>query len=448
MPVSETKKIKVIKVKGEHINQYVTPNFPSMPRLYIELLENKDKELERTKKQLASKTKLKVKRWYDSEPGDTIYLVENQNFIKIGKTKNIKHRETNYVNEVFYIKKCYNCDLTERAIHHILDKFRIENDKEYFDITKELAIYTVDIVCDFLDKFINYSEELPKSNIKENLIRSLELIKNTSNEKKPIIDTDCETASKIIIPTITNSANIDQFINDCCELNEEYYTTKYDLLGAFRLWCKSEINREKQKLLIEYMNKHFKYKDKFISDYGSRFCVYVGIKPKKLEFKIESENPTKFEEFFIEKCDINYTFSIRYADCINAYKDWLIKKYPNHTCSTNEEIDIKSYVNKKFMFGKININGGKDGKGVVGIWGFKLKSMDLPCFALIGRKAKQVYVIEIESGSILYTFNSATMAAAKMNIHSRTLSDYIRFKRIVDFDNKKIMFSYEKVIIE
>ena len=196
------------------------------------------------------------------------------------------------------------------------------------------------------------------------------------------------------------------------------------------------------------MNKHFKYKDKFISDYGSRFCVYVGIKPKKLEFKIESENPTKFEEFFIEKCDINYTFSIRYADCINAYKDWLIKKYPNHTCSTNEEIDIKSYVNKKFMFGKININGGKDGKGVVGIWGFKLKSMDLPCFALIGRKAKQVYVIEIESGSILYTFNSATMAAAKMNIHSRTLSDYIRFKRIVDFDNKKIMFSYEKVIIE
>ena len=202
--------------------------------------------------------RLKSKKWYNQEPGDTIYAIKVDNIIKIGKTRNIKKREAYYtenqVGDMFYIKKCYNCDLTEKVIHHILDKFRIENDKEYFDITKELAIYTVDIVCDFLDKFINYSEELPKSNIKENLIRSLELIKNTSNEKKPIIDTDCETASKIIIPTITNSANIDQFINDCCELNEEYYTTKYDLLGAFRLWCKSEINREKQKLLIEYMN--------------------------------------------------------------------------------------------------------------------------------------------------------------------------------------------------
>ena len=62
------------------------------------LLENKNKELEKTKKQLETKTKLAVKKWYDQEPGHTIYGYKNKNennynyeLISIGKSKNIKN---------------------------------------------------------------------------------------------------------------------------------------------------------------------------------------------------------------------------------------------------------------------------------------------------------------------------------------------------------------------
>ena len=54
------------------------------------ILQNKDKELEQTKKELEKKTKLKVQKWYNQEPGDTIYAIKVNNIIKIGKTKNIK----------------------------------------------------------------------------------------------------------------------------------------------------------------------------------------------------------------------------------------------------------------------------------------------------------------------------------------------------------------------
>ena len=34
----------------------------------------------------------------------------------------------------------------------------------------------------------------------------------------------------------------------------------------------------------------FEYKDKFIADYGCRFCVYLGIRPKELQFIPENIN--------------------------------------------------------------------------------------------------------------------------------------------------------------
>jgi prophage antirepressor-like protein len=56
-------------------------------------LEENKKELERTKKQL---DQLEVKRWYDSEPGDTIYDVKSNkdNVTSIEKSKNSKKRQS------------------------------------------------------------------------------------------------------------------------------------------------------------------------------------------------------------------------------------------------------------------------------------------------------------------------------------------------------------------
>lgn len=138
-------------------------------------LKNREIELENTKKELEKKTKLSVKKWYYQEPGHVIYgFKSNQdsNLITIGKSKNIKNRESVYLThnqtgEMFYIRRCYNSDLAEKVLHHILDKYREENNKEWFSISEKLTIYVIDIVCDFLDMFINCSEKLPEFKIKE-----------------------------------------------------------------------------------------------------------------------------------------------------------------------------------------------------------------------------------------------------------------------------------------
>ena len=162
-------------------------------------LQIKELELEKTMDQLKKKNKLSVKKWFEEEPGDIIYAYNSNghnsieaNLITIGKTKNVKHRESNYLThnpdgEMFYIRRCFNYNLAEKVIHHILDKYREENNKEWFNIQNDLATYIIDTVCDFLDKFIKCSERLPEFKIKEFLsnIQVNETLTSTQTQITP-----------------------------------------------------------------------------------------------------------------------------------------------------------------------------------------------------------------------------------------------------------------------
>lgn len=261
------KEIRKYYVKLENIYNKIIKEEIESQKL---LLEKKEVELEYTKRELQKKSVSKIKKWYDSEPGDTVYVVKlDCGLIKLGKSKKVSNREKHYTNDnigdMIYIKKCYNCDLTEKVLHHILDKHRIESNREWFDISNELAIYTIDIVCDFMDKFINFSEELPKSNIKENLNISLEIVKNLSNEIKEIIKTENIEIKEPILNKIVNIESnedvIKKFIDEYCELDESYYVLSYEILGAYRLWSRG-FNLKDRTYFTQYMKKHFTSKKK------------------------------------------------------------------------------------------------------------------------------------------------------------------------------------------
>jgi phage anti-repressor protein len=183
--IVKTEKGKAIRkyyVKLENIyNKLIGEEMKEKEELLIQerenaakLLQEKEIQLKETKKQLENKTKMAIKKWYNQEPGHTVYgyINLNNNLVTIGKSKNIKHRESDYMThnpdgEMFYVRKCYNCDLAEKVLHHLLDKFREERNREWFTISDKLAIYAIDTVCDFLDSFINCSEKLPEFKIKE-----------------------------------------------------------------------------------------------------------------------------------------------------------------------------------------------------------------------------------------------------------------------------------------
>jgi prophage antirepressor-like protein len=410
-------------------------------------LEESSKLLFQTQKQLEQKTKLKVKKWYDSDPGDIIYAYksqENNSLITIGKTKNVKDRESKYMThnqngEMFYIKKCYNCDLSEKVLHHILDKYRVENNREWFEISEELSIYIIDTICQFLDNFVNCSDKLPEFKIKE-YIENLDIKK---------IQTDVIIKEPTItIPIVTYNKNIKdytKFISEMCEISNEcdYKTLPSNLIACYRFWCKGDMTADVKKSFNEYMKNNYKIKTIFLEDQTSRTTVYTNIKPKELIFKPDNENYlSKYDEFIIDKCHCKYTFRIGFNVFVDEYKKWLDNKFPNNTFTKNDEIDLKAYINKKFF---ITLIPGT----IIGMWGIQMKSDNNHYNNIKNPYNKKVYKINIDTNEILEIYDSLSQAADKLNKNIKELSDYIKINKTFEIKTSgnilRILLKYDDV---
>jgi prophage antirepressor-like protein len=391
--------------------------FNESTELKRQLEENK-KELERTKKQLEQKTKLKVKRWYDSEPGDTVYAVKSNKYnvtslITIGKSKNISKRETSYMtcnqeSDMFYIRKCYNCDLAEKVIHHILDKHREENNKEWFSVSNELAIYTIDMVCNFLDSFIGCSEELVNLKVNEQLSICINQSKNFKKEE--IVDVIDNVKLKILNPIKiddNDDKSIEKFIKESCIINKDAKCIAFELLGAYRIWLRG-CSQDSRKKLTKYMKDNYESKTILYENYDeTELLTYLGIQPK--EYIVHQENPNilpKYEEFILKECKIGYTYRIRWTEFLETYTKW-----SGNNLSKEEKVNMEAYINRHFLKDRINMTGHKN---VPGIWGLQLKSDNSFKVGTNKSNRKQIIKINTDTNETIDKYNGLVFASRKL----------------------------------
>jgi hypothetical protein len=390
-------------------------------------LEIKQLELEKTQKQLQQKSKLKVKKWYDSEPGHTIYALksnqqDSNSLITIGKSKDISKREGNYhghnqESDMFYVKRCYNCDLAEKVLHHMLDKYRMEKNQEWFSIPESLAIYTINLVCNFLDNFITVIEKLPKTKLQEEITKITQTLTHQIEEKQIEIK-----EQKIEQDNSLDEFDYDKFIKEKCVLNESYSCIPEELLGAYILWCRKNVDSSRRKLLYNNLKTKFKMEKKYLEIYKSKIQLFIGIKPINLKHDIDDSK--LYDKFLKENCDIGYTYKITEKDFLSAISKWSGMKL-----STDQLIEIKAYFNKDFYFGNINISKEKKKFGYVG---FKLKTSKETIHCLRNKYTRGVVKININTKHIEKEFVSINEAAHMLNIAYRTAQSYLKLNKIFD----------------
>ena len=324
---------------------------------------------------------------------------------------------------MFYIKKCYNCDLTEKVIHHILDKYRCENDKEWFEISNELAIYVIDIVCNFLDKFINVSEQLQEFKIKEFLDTINITFKNENIEiEEPVLNK--------IVKIESNDDKIKRFIDEYCELDENNYVLSYELLGAYRLWTRG-FKQKDRTYFTSYIKKYYKCKKKYYKEFNqTSLLVYLGIKPKEIKVEQETkDNLQKYEEFVLNECKYNYTYRIRYTDFIKEYTKWYTDKYPEYIFTNEENIKMEAYINRHFLKDKINMPGHKN---VQGIWGIQLKSDNSFKVGTNPTSRKIIVKIDCNTKQIVQEYVSVIQASELLKLDNQTIRSLIKYKKVKD----------------
>ena len=381
-------------------------------------LEQKQVELEQEQK---NKNWLVNRRYQHEEAKQCVYLYKDNNDYKIGKSeKGIAEREKAYSNmspngQVVYFQNCLNCNLTEKMLHHVLDKYRVIRNREWFSFSEELAIKTIKSIIYIMDNQMeNIDVFIPKLHdlleIKESVI--------VKDNLDVIIDENVE---------IINPKDFDKFIRECCELSSEYKYAKADIKQAHRVWSKCST-----KDVISDLDKYLK--DNFASGVivdkdDIKRNIYKGIKLKPLIYSVKNID-CDYEEFILKECKVEWNNRVSYLDFFNYFVEWKRIKEPHYKLKHSYRKEIQKYIESVFAGGRVHISGGAKATHLFGAWGlghqsnnFGLKNPD--------RTNKRIGEYDINN-KLTNEWESLSIASRILNIPTSTLSNYTRFGNVVD----------------
>lgn len=412
-----------------------------------------DMEKEKTKQILK-------KRYHGEEPSQAVYIYVNNpddpnSMIKIGKTTNIAIRETEYntcnnTGRMIFSQKCHNCDLLEKVLHHILDKYRYIQNREWFDLDVDTAIYVVQTTHLFIDKLIPCIEKIPKTNLKlfiENIVSNF-----TEDEKKVEIKNEISIYQKVNeqkeiekkeffekvnneIQTLENQEQIDpldfnKFVEKYCIFGDDFYCIKNELYGAHKIWSRSTDCKKK---LYKYCDEKFKSGKKYIEKYNATLAIFKGIKLK--EFKPDYDKKSEFTNFIEDVCKIGYLYRITNKHLQDEWIKWKSDKIPDYVFDINEKRKIQNWMMQYFL--PIGVHIAKDvdepGKGTRshGLWGITLKSDETNVGLKICKALrKPIAKIDVKSNEVIKIYDSLAEACRDNKVDISTMSETIKFNKI------------------
>jgi phage anti-repressor protein len=424
----------------------------------IQMRVNTENALKAEKERCA---KLQKKKCYEQENGETVYIYKSSpkddghNFYKVGRTTSIARRECDFISsningEVVHVCRCLNSELLEKVCHHILDKFRVLNAREWFEAPFPVIKNAVTGAHMFLDGFIDNIEDVDLY-AALTALKSPECIQPTPEAPKPNmylvaqqreqqrnedIDDILRKASLSKI-TIIDPLNYAKFIDDSCELGDDTYVTlKAEIHGAHKQWSRNSEAATK-KSLFNYLETRFKSGKKYFEEYKAYLAVYYGVRVKPIIFKpLDPANPTEVEQYIISNCKTGFVYRAPFRAFYEDFEKWKALEIPNYKINTEAKTKLRDYLSTHFfpkgvhLSGQLNdIDGGKNYG--YGVWGITLKDdTSNTGIKLANKLRKEVVKIDVATKQVVAKYESVVASALACNVTPAFISSDIKFKRV------------------
>jgi hypothetical protein len=223
-----------------------------------------------------------------------------------------------------------------------------------------------------------------------------------------------------------------KILKECCEKDETNTSDVliYEVTGAYRIWCKQSLSREMLSEFKTYIYTHFTLKDKYFENTGIRHKIITNLKLKELKMVPDDKyNIKTYERFCLETCTSNYTYKIKISDFTENYISWMKKQYPEYEMSNKEFMEIKEYFKRKLTLDNSMI------------YGIQLQTDKLP--NIRKRDFCKIFMIN-EKKEIMNTYNGLSEVAEKLKLEIKTVSDIIRYSKVIEHDDEKIILIYDK----
>lgn len=402
--------------------------------------------------------------FFKKTPMDVIYVFKHGDNYKIGKTANIHRRTGDYKTynldgNVVYIKHCYNHDLMEKLIHMILDRFRIDSRREWFNCSLEIIKSAIDTAHAFTDGAIHYADAFDK-------VDTLGMVVHMVNRMREVSDCSDIGLPKPDIPNFTNPfssiaektkeaelkeieaqyehikntlptrdiSDYEQFIADSCEINPEYICIKAELDGAYKLWARTtEVTMNQA--MVEYVTKKFKVAKRYIDAYDAVLAIYVGFRLLPLTLKLEKpDTPNEHEQFLLDCCKFGYVYRCPFDLIYKTYQSWKQKIIPEYVITHLEKIRLIKTIHQQFISHAVYVHTTAReymGTSVYGVWGMTLKEDETHVgLKLAPKLQKRVFKLSSKTHQLIGTWPSVLATARANNVTASCISNYIKNKVI------------------
>jgi phage anti-repressor protein len=456
------KQIRKYYVKLENIYNKIIKEEIESQKLIQEntqkLLHENEIQLETAKKQLSKEKTLRNKmlnrRCFDVTEGEYVYIFQDNlnepdSIIKIGKTKNLADRERFYSNTnksggIIHYTKCIDCGLIERLAHHMLDKFRENKMQEWFKVDLDLVKQTIETIVSFTDDQIKNIETFIPS-VSEFLLEN-KLDIDVKNDNTISIDVKNDNTISIDVKNDNTSIKPDDmrikpddtrikpddfksFIDNYCEIGDQFFTAKEELTKAFRIYTRNTIEKSIKAKLDLFLQTNFKSGVEFYENI--RRNVWRGFRLKPLTFSVNDENNIQdYEQFISDQCQINYLNRISYVDFFEAFTSYKTVNDEKYILTHDYKQKIQKYLISKFANGRVHLSDKSKANHLFGILGASLKNTS--GLKESKRTCKKVSKIDFEKKTCINTWDSLTIAAKELNIPRSTLATLIKFETIKD----------------
>jgi phage anti-repressor protein len=416
-------------------------------------LEEKESQLATTRRELTKEKSLRNKmlnrRCFDAPEGEYIYIFQDNlndsnSILKIGQTKNLILREQYYSNinksgGIVFYKKCIDCSLIERLCHHMLDKFRENKMQEWFNVSLDFAKQTVSTIIAFFDSK-NIESLIPAINTTINTTINTNANTNANTNTNTIDNENVEINNATL--QLNGTANIVDksndftgFLDTCCEINPDFFTAKEELTRAFRIYTKTTTEKVTKENLNIFLQNKFRSGVEFYENI--RRNVWRGFRLRPLAFSVnDPDNIQDYEQFILDKCQVNYLNRISYVDFFEAFVLYKKQNNPDYILTHPIKQKIQMYVTDKFANGRVHLSDQCKAKHLFGVLGLSLQNIS--GLKQSKRTCKRVLQINSETGDCINTWDSLTIAAKESGIPRSTLSSIINLQTIKD----KCTFKY------
>lgn len=215
-----------------------------------------------------------------------------------------------------------------------------------------------------------------------------------------------------------------RFIDECCQLGEDYEVSSHDISGMFRIWSQEPTYENYHQLLV-YLKTRFTPTRMKVQDKNTVKNGYKGVRLVLPDYSL-SITPSEPERFVYEMCERGPSHKVLQRKLFEEYEKW---RKNNSLAYTKKHItEFKNHMKNPKFFCKDNV-WTSDGKSM-GYWGLCMKE-DKDYYRHPGTNAKPVEKVEKATGAVLNSFPTIAKAAESENLAPCMMSRMVKDATVI-----------------